>query len=218
MANWLYTNCYGKYRLKLPIDKNTNDFPRNVDKNGKYGSIEDIDMYIPCKYGEISYYGHGKLNVFITSQIVGKRIIKELTVGKGVTLYNLVEGDGEFGFTVTCKQLDYLASNMKAQTMGKNIRPTSTKNLPTSDYEIPIEKIEEYKKITAGIPIGEGLKVKSITDRFLTEILAKKYKIKDIGSDMKLRCMARQRKEYIDSYGMWDEYVEFLEKELAKDA
>jgi len=218
MANWLYTNCYGKYRLKLPIDKNTNDFPRNVDKNGKYGSIEDIDMYIPCKYGEISYYGHGKLNVFITSKIIGNRLVKEFMIGRGITLHHLVEGDDEISFVISCKYLDYIAQVLKAQTMGKNIRPTSTKNLPTSDYEMPIEKMKEYKRITAGIPLGEGLKVKSITDRFLTEILAKKYKIGDIGADMKLRCMVRQRKEYIDSYDMWDEYIEFLEKELAKDA
>ena len=214
MSNWLYTNCYGKYRLKLPIDKNTNDFPRNVDKNNKYGSIEDIDMYIPCKYGEISYYGHGKINVFITSKTVGRRLIKELSTGKGVSLTHVVEGDDELSFVVSSKELDYIARNLKAQTMGKNIRPTSTKNLPTSDYEIPIEKIEEYKKITSAIPLGEGLKVKTITDRFLNEILAKKYKIKDIVADMKLKCMARQKKEYIDSYGMWNEYIEYLKKGL----
>lgn len=214
MSNWLYTNCYGKYRLKLPIDKNTNDFPRNVDKNNKHGSIEDIDMYIPCKYGEISYYGRGKINVYITSKTVGKRLIKELSTGKGVSLSRVVEGDDEISFVVSSKELDYIARNLKAQTMGKNIRPTSTKNLPTSNYEIPIEKIEEYKKITGAIPIGEGLKVKTITDKFLNEILAKKYKIKDIGANMKLKCMSRQRKEYIDSYGMWDEYIEFLRNEL----
>lgn len=214
MSNWLYTNCYGKYRLKLPIDKNTNDFPRNVDKNNKYGSIEDIDMYIPCKYGEISYYGHGKINVFITSKTVGRRLIKELSTGKGVSLTHVVEGDDELSFVVSSKELDYIARNLKAQTMGKNIRPTSTKNLPTSNYEIPIEKIEEYKKITSAIPLGEGLKVKTITDRFLNEILAKKYKIKDIVADMKLKCMARQKKEYIDSYGMWNEYIEYLKEGL----
>ena len=217
MSNWLYTNCYGKYRLKLPIDKNTNDFPRNVDKNNKYGSIEDIDMYIPCKYGEISYYGRGKINVYITSKTVGRRLIKELSTGKGVSLSHVVEGDDEISFVVSSKELDYIARNLKAQTMGKNIRPTSTKNLPTSNYEIPIEKIKEYKKITGAIPLGEGLKVKTITDKFLNEILAKKYKIKDIVADMKLKCMARQRKEYIDSYVMWDEYIEYLKKGLSDE-
>ena len=215
MSNWLYTNCYGKYRLKLPIDKNTNDFPRSMDKNGKLGAIQDIDMYIPCKYGEISYYGRGKINVYITSKTVGRRLIKELSTGKGVSLYHVVEGDDEISFVVSNKELDYIARNLKAQTMGKNIRPTSTKNLPTSNYKIPIEKIEEYKKITGAIPLGEGLKVKIITDRFLNEILAKKYKIKDIVADMKLKCMARQRKEYIDLYGMWNEYIEYLKKGLS---
>lgn len=213
MSNWLYTNCYGKYRLKLPIDKNTNDFPRTVDKNGRYGSIQDTDMYIPCKYGEISYYGRGKLNVYITSKIIGNKVIKWFRNNK-VDLYYLVECEDEISFVVSSKYIDYIAQTLKAQTMGKNIRPTSTKNLPTSDYKMPIEKIEEYKKITAGVSLGEGLKVKSITDKFLTEILAKKYKIKDIVADMKLKCMARQRKEYIDSYNMWDEYIKYLKKNL----
>lgn len=213
MSNWLYTNCFGKYRLKLPIDKNTNDFPRSIDKNGKHGAIQDIDMYIPCKYGEISYYGHGKLNIYITSKIIGNKIIKWFKENN-MELTHIIDGDDEFNFVTNCKHLDYFAKTLKAQTMGKNIRPTSTKNLPTSNYKIPIEKIEEYKKITAGVSLGEGLKVKTITDRFIDEILAKKYKIDDIVADMKFKCMTRQRKEYIDSYGMWNDYIEFLGKEL----
>ena len=43
----------GTYRLLPELDMSTNDFPRRPD-----GSIEDIDVYIACQYGnKIKCYG-----------------------------------------------------------------------------------------------------------------------------------------------------------------
>ena len=207
MGNWLYNKCYGKYRLLLPIDKTTNDFPREDNM------ISEIDMYIPCKYGEISYYGHGKLNIYLTSKIVKKRLFKDMEE-KNIGFSNLVEGDDEFSFVVNGKYIDYFAEVMKAKTSGKKIRPTSVKNLPTSDYVISQEKLKEYKEITGDIGLSEGLKIKDITDDFILKTLAKKHGIKDVKKDMKFKCMFKQKKEYIDSYNMWDEYITYLNKKL----
>ena len=44
--SYLIDKFKGIYRLKVPIDRSTNDFPRKP--NGQY---EDIDVYIDCQYG-----------------------------------------------------------------------------------------------------------------------------------------------------------------------
>ena len=59
MSKYLYNKFFGKYRILVPIDQNTNDFPRSVD-----GDIETEDFYIPCKYGEISHYGRTVLQAY----------------------------------------------------------------------------------------------------------------------------------------------------------
>ena len=72
MSNYLM-KYKGFYRLKVPIDKITNNFPKKLD-----GTNEDIDMYIDCRKGQISHYGHGILQVYIPKLGTGRNILKSI--------------------------------------------------------------------------------------------------------------------------------------------
>ena len=211
MSDYLYKKFYGKYRILAHLDLNTMDWPR--DKNG---NLETDDFYIPCKNGAMIYhYGYNILEVYIPSTIKGHKLLK-MCKEEGIETFNLLEGDGEITFRFKAKDIEFIADYLKAKTFGKDIRPFSTKNLPKSDYTLSLENLNEYKEITASIPKGDILIISQITNQFMDEILAKKYKRIDIKSDMKKKCMARQTKEYIHSMGMWNEYLDYLKKEIDK--
>lgn len=79
-----YLNKYKNfYRLKAPIDKNTNDFPKKLD-----GSNEDIDVFIKCKKGKIFHYGHGVLQAYIPKLGVGRNILKSIGLELNVNIDN----------------------------------------------------------------------------------------------------------------------------------
>lgn len=110
---------------------------------------------------------------------------------------------------------------MKVKTSGANISPFSTKNLPKANVEIPTEEIERYKAITAEVQKEDLLIIHRITSDFLSNILAKKYKKLgnkkfDVMVDMRKMMMARMAKEYIYSKGMFEEYLNYLKKEINK--
>lgn len=209
MSDYLYKNFFGKYRIMAWLDNNTNDWPR--DKNGH---IETDDFYIPCKNGAlIQHYGGNVLTAYIPSIIKGNRLMK-MCQDENIEITNIIEGDGEVTFRFKAKHIEFIADYLGAKTSGKDIRPFSTKNLPKSNYVIPEEDLNKYKLIAASVPKGETLILSKLTDRFMDEIMTKKYKRIDIKADMKKKCMARQIKEYIHSMGMWDEYIKFLDKDL----
>lgn len=219
MSNYL-KKYQGKYRLKLEIDKATNDFPRNDD-----GSIEDIDMYIECRNGNrITTYGHieNKKVVWLTAYIpsIGRghnivNTVKEM----GIEIVDLRETDEEVLFKFKAKDIEQIAELLKAKTSGASISPTSSKNLPINkDIEIPTDKITRYKDILGLVGKGDLLVIHRLTTSFLSDILEKKYKKKDksfqYNTDMKKMCLSRQAKEYIYKKGMFDEYLDYLEKNL----
>lgn len=209
MSDYLYKNFFGKYRIMAWLDNNTNDWPR--DKNGH---IETDDFYIPCKNGAlIQHYGGNVLTAHIPSIIKGNRLMK-MCQDENIEITNVIEGDGEVTFRFKAKHIEFIADYLGAKTSGKDVRPFSTKNLPKSDYVIPEEDLNKYKLIASSVPKGETLILSKLTDRFMDEIMTKKYKRIDIKADMKKKCMARQTKEYIHSMKMWDEYIKFLNKEL----
>lgn len=205
----------GTYRLLPELDLSTNDFPRKID-----GSIEDIDIYIACQYGnKIMCYGHidSKKPVWLTAYIssIGRaRNIKKALDELGIEYVDYIENDIEADFKFKAKDIEEVAKLMKAKTSGANISPNSTKNLPKSDYTISLDNLNEYKKITSSIDKSDILIISQITNRFMDEILQKKYKRMDLKADMRKKCMARQIKEYIHSMGMWDEYLKYLKKEI----
>jgi hypothetical protein len=64
----------GVYRLKAPIDKTSNQFPRDLK-----GNYEDADVCIECSNNiQINYYGRGKMESYIPSLGRGRNIIKAI--------------------------------------------------------------------------------------------------------------------------------------------
>ena len=211
MSDYLYKKFFGKYRILAPIDSQTNDFPRN-DK----GDVDTEDFYIPCRTGaEISYYGRGMLDVLIPSITRGRKLIK-LCRENNIELYSIHEGDTEVSFRFHAKDIHFIADYLQARTQGKNIRPFSLKNLPESDYVIPNEEMDEYKKIISVVPKEDILILSQITTDFMEKKLQKKYKRIDMPADMKRKKMSRQTKEYIHCMGEWDNFLDYMKKEIKK--
>lgn len=197
------------------INLSTNDFPRRFD-----GSIEDIDAYIPCKYGiKIMHYGHldGKRTVwyraYIPSIMRGRNIAKKLDEQQ-IEYRQYCENDEEVDFLFKQTDMDVVAQLLKAKTIGKDTSCYSIKNLPKSDYNIPQEEINEYKTISSRVDKSDLLILSQITNSFLYDILAKKYRNIEIKSDIRSKCMSRQLKEYIHSIGEWNDYIDYLKKEI----
>lgn len=221
MANYIM-KYKGKYRILPTLDQETNDFPRRED-----GSIEDADIYISCQYGnKIFTYGHiGNtkpvwLLAYIPSIGRGHNIVKAIKE-KDIEYVDYVENSEEIEFKFKASDVEVVAEVMKARTIGADISPFSVKNLPKSDVEIPTEKIEEYKKIISVVPIGDLLFVSRLTNDFLDNILQKSLRNRgkrtyDYKSEMKKLKLSRQPKEYIFTKGLFDEYIDYLKKELEK--
>lgn len=214
----------GRYRLKVELDQNTLDFPRNED-----GSIEDIDVYIDCRHGNrISTYGHINntrpvwLIGFVPSIGRGHNIVNTLKE-KDIELVDIMENDKEVEFKFKATDIEVVAELMKAKTSGAKISPFSIKNLPKSDVEIPTEEIARYKEITSVVPKTNLLLISKLTNEFLENVLQKdirritrnkKYEYK---SEMKKLMMARQSKEFIYTKSYWDKYLDYLKKEIEKN-
>lgn len=221
MANYIL-HYKGKYRLLCEIDQNTNDFVRRDD-----GSIEDIDVYIACQHGnKIFTFGHIDnkrpiwLLAYIPSLIRGRKIVKELKE-KNIELIDIRESDEEVEFKFKAADIEIVAEFMKARTSGASISPFSNKNLPRSEVKIPTEKMALYKEITSIIPKGNLLLISKLTNEFLDEILSKSLrnrgqKTYDYRSEMKKLKMSRQVKEYIFAKNMFNEYLDYLKKEIEK--
>lgn len=210
----------GTYRLLPEIDQATNDFVR--DENGE---INDNDTYIACRNGiKVYAFGHepdNKVTYWLTAYVPslqkGRKTVRELQE-RNIDIRRVIETDSEVMFNFKAKDIDKIMEKLKPVTLGKNISPHSTKNLPKTNYEIPKESIEEYKEIIGAIPKNDLILIKRITDEFLSKIvqrfLRKTDKTITVASDMRRKCMSRAKKEYIHSLGLWDRYVEYLKKEI----
>lgn len=218
----------GKYRIMSHIDKNTNDYPRDLN-----GNIEQNDAYIKCEKGnQIYHYGRSTLVAYIPSIGRGHNILfaiakdlcglenridyeklYELLEQEG-TIKNISENDKEIEFMFNSKDIEFIAKFLKPQVSGSNISPYSTRNLPKKKYTIPNDDLLEYKKITESISKDNILLISQIAKRFFSDYLAKKplYKRKDFNKDMKLKML--KGKEYIHSEGLWSEYLKYLQKEI----
>lgn len=68
------TEKFKEYRIKCPIDQNTNDYPKKLN-----GTNEDIDLYIDCSGGKkIFYSGLGILEAYVPSIKTGRNIIRQI--------------------------------------------------------------------------------------------------------------------------------------------
>lgn len=221
MSNYIL-KYKGEYRILPTLDQRTNDFIRNND-----GSINDDDIYISCQNGcKIFLYGHinNTKPVWLVSYIPsigrGHNIVKALKE-KGIEYADYFETDEEVEFKFKAKDIEIVAELMKARTIGADISPFSSRNLPKSDVKIPSEKIKGYKEITNVIPRNDLLFIHKATSGFLEDILQKSLRKTDkkfsFKQDMKKLKMSRQTKEYIFYKGFWDEYLKYLEKEIEKN-
>lgn len=212
-----------KYRILPEIDRSTNDFVRDQD-----GNIVDDDIYITCAYdSKITTYGHMKDNkktVWLTAYIpsIGRgRNIKKALDEKGIEYVDYIETSIESEFKFKAKDIDEVATLMKARTSGTGISVFSTKNLPKSNVQIPTEEIERYKAITSVVQKEDYLLIHRATEAFMVNILNKKLrktegKSFDYTKDMRKLMMSRMSKEYIYTKNFWNEYLEYLKKEINK--
>lgn len=221
MADYLM-KYKGTYRLLAEIDTETNDFPR-TDK----GEIDpSTGIYITCQYGnKIYYWGLNEsrravLAAYIPSVGRGRNIKKALKQQK-IDFFDYSESDEEVMFKFLAADIEPVAELLKAKTSGANISPFSNKNLPKNkDVEIPMDEIERYKAISSKIQKGDLLLIKNANAAFLSNVLEKSLKkqLRDKSfsykQDMRNLKMSRQVKEYIYTRNMWNQYLEFLDKEI----
>lgn len=137
--------------------------------------------------------------------------------GKIVSMFGSNLGkDKEIEFKFHARKLEYIALFLKPAIAGADISPFSTKNLPKCNYPIPEEDLAEYNAILDSMDSKDYLLVSRVTDAFLTNKLqkSKQYRTIDLKKDMKKKCL--KTKEYIHSLGEWNEYIEYLKKEICK--
>ena len=144
---------------------------------------------------------------------------------KNGIVYNIDETDIEVTFQFKTKDVDKIAKIMKPNTKGANIRPLSTQNLPKTNYEIPEEDLKKYDiaimkapkkwikppKMDEEIEIIDGLIISQLTKKFYKVI-----KRHDVSKEMKLAGMKNDSKGFIHSIGLWDEFCDFMKKEIDK--
>lgn len=199
----------GKYRLRTPIDKSTNMFPREYN-----GQFAENDVYIDCQHKvTISSFGHGILECYIPSIGRGHNIVKAIQSELGdKVINNIVETDEEVIFQFHSKYMEQLESYLKPKTSGADISPFSSRNLPKSKYNIPDEDLVIYKEIVSKIPKNELISLVHTTNKFLETYTKKNLKGVDIKADMALKGL--KDKDYIHSIGAWDKYIEYLKKNI----
>lgn len=215
----------GRYRLLPVIDMETNDFPKTPSGRPE----EDSEIYITCKSdGKIMAYGTDghkemQLAAYVPSLGRGRNIRKSLDKKK-VGYYAYDETDEEVRFLFSSKDIDEVASIMGAKVSGANIPPMSDKNLPKDNsIHIPDEDMKRYKSVTSSTGKGRMMLLRNLNTKFMDSVLAKKLKENprskkpfDYASDMKRMMLAGKKKEYIYVKGLWDDYIEYLQKNLGE--
>lgn len=220
MSNYMM-KYKGSYRLLPVIDQSTNDFPR--DSNGNIE--DDLEIYVSCQNGNrIEYYGlndsrRAVLLAYVPSLGRGRNIKKALKK-QGVDILFYDESDEEVLFHFNATDIETVATLLKAKTSGANISPMSKRNLPKVRFELPEEDMAAYKDIVDKVDKNDKLLIHRITTEFLDNVLAKELRPKgtrkpyDYKTEMKKLKLASDSKGYIWTKELWNEYLEFLEKEI----
>lgn len=223
MSNRYLMRYKGKYRLLPVIDQETNDFPRTPS-----GDVEeDIEIYITCQHNNRIYAygtdGHKEMQLaaYIPSLGRGRNIRKTMDKEK-IQYYAYDETDEEVRFLFSAKDIEKVASLLKAKTGGANISPMSKRNLPKDkSVQIPYEDMKRYKDITSGLDKNRMFSIKSVNKSFMDNVLAKKLKENprtrkpfDYKADMRRLMLAGKTKEYIWVKGLWKEYIDYLNDNL----
>ena len=127
-------------------------------------------------------------------------------------IWNVVETDSEVLFRFNAKYITDLEPYLKPKTNCANRSPFSTKNLPKTIYIIPDEDLVVYKKIVSKLPQNQLITLVHTTNNYLKSLATKKNTWEDIKADMVLKGL--KGKEYIHSIGKWNEYLNYLQKNL----
>lgn len=195
------------------IDKSTNDFARDCT-----GKIDKDNVYIACYYDiKIWHYGGSKLIAYIPSLQRGHNIIKSLKKA-GVNVFDCDDSDEEVIFKFDASDIETVTSFIKPKTSGAGISPFSSKNLPKANVNIPEDKLAKYKSLIS--KLDNPLAIRGFNTSFLDNVLAKKLRPKgrrkpfDYKSDMMAMKLSHDVKGYIWSKGLFEDYLEFLEKEI----
>lgn len=213
MAGYLVNHYKSIYRIMPVIDKSTNDFARDCT-----GKIDKDNVYIACYYDiKIWHYGGSKLIAYIPSLQRGHNIIKSLKKA-GVNVFDCDDSDEEVIFKFDASDIETVTSFIKPKTSGAGISPFSSKNLPKANVDIPENKLAKYKSLIS--KLDNPLAIRGFNTSFLDNVLAKKLRPKgkrkpfDYKSDMMAMKLSHDVKGYIWSKGLFEDYLEFLEKEI----
>lgn len=216
MANYLTSHYKGRWRILPDLDISTNSYP--IDCNG---NRDEDCVYISCgQDNKIMYYGNGVLIGYVPALKRGRNIKREMKKEK-IEFFDWDETDEEVMFKFKAKDIDAVAELLKARTYGANISPWSTKNLPKDNsVKIPDDDMAKYKEISSKVNKKDMIKFKSWNTDFLTSVLQKKIrkatkdKTYDYKVDMKKMKLGRQVKEFIYIKGYWQDYLDYLSKEI----
>ena len=209
----------GKYRVMCHIDKNTNDFPKEV--KGESLEYSYNDLYIPCACkGEITNYGRGVLEYYCPSIQRYHNILKK--IDKDIIIRSF-ESSSEGWFRFKADNIEEVAKVVTPKTNGAGIRPFSKKNLPKTSYIIPEEDMEQYKnvinwdKLTDEQRVKSMHKIKDINNSFKEQLNNRKKKSESsINEEMRLNGF-NNIKDYSHFIGVWDEYIQYLKEEFTLD-
>lgn len=201
--SYLTDKFKGVYRLKVPIDKNTNDFPRKP--NGQY---EDIDMYISCQHGNMIFHDTGStLLAYIPSLQRGHNIINTIQEENLGNVYDIEESDSEVLFKFLYDDSDKIIALLKPRTSGANISPFSARNKKEINYNIPEYDLKKYKDTIS--KLKDIIYLSKINNIFLKEYLSE--------TELKLYKSIRMKPlYYIHSIGKFDDYISFIREEINK--
>lgn len=208
-TSYIVDKFKGQYRLKVPYNQWTNDYTRKLN-----GTLEDIDVYIDCQYGnKVFHDSRDVLIAYIPSLQRGHNIIKVINEIDSTIIFDIEETDSEILFKFKYADSDKIIPLLKPKTSGANISPFSSKNLPKNkDFKIPDEQFKAYKEIVTKIPQERILILTHSTNNFIKSLATKHNPIENIKADMRLKGL--RGKEYIYSIGEWNEYIEYLEENL----
>lgn len=187
----------------------TNTFPREYT-----GLYSENDIYIDCyKNVRIYHYGNRTLMAYIPSIGRGHNIIKLINEIESDLIFDIEETSQEILFKFNYKHSDKIIPLLNPKTSGANISPFSSRNLPKNkDYRIPDEEFVSYKEIVSKIPRERMIDITHTTNNYLKSLTTKRNTWEDIKADMAKKCL--KPKEYIHSIGKWNDYIDYLRKEL----
>lgn len=187
----------------------TNTFPREYT-----GLYSENDIYIDCyKNVRIYHYGNRTLMAYIPSIGRGHNIIKLINEIESDLIFDIEETSQEILFKFNYKHSDKIIPLLNPKTSGANISPFSSRNLPRNkDYRIPDEEFVSYKEIVSKIPRERMIDITHTTNNYLKSLTTKRNTWEDIKADMAKKCL--KPKEYIHSIGKWNDYINYLRKEL----